>query len=86
MLGLWYVNTLNIELICKLNDTMKPRTLEIEHFLGIDGDVLQDSVAVPTIYVYDPNNPYRVARSMPIADHLEPTPAFPTVSFYLHKP
>ena len=58
MLGLWCVNTLSFELIHKLNNTMKPRILEIEHFLGIDSDVLQDSVAVPTIYIYDPNKLY----------------------------
>ncbi|THH09795.1 hypothetical protein EW145_g1753 [Phellinidium pouzarii] len=54
-----------------------PRTLEIEHFLGVYDDVQKAGVNTPTLHVFDPNDPYRIMKSAELIEHVEPTPTFP---------
>ncbi|KAH8110165.1 FAD binding domain-containing protein [Phellopilus nigrolimitatus] len=54
-----------------------PRTLEIEHFLGVADDVRKAGMGMPTMHVFDPNDPYRVIKSQAMVEHVEETPAFP---------
>ncbi|KAH8110160.1 FAD binding domain-containing protein [Phellopilus nigrolimitatus] len=54
-----------------------PRTLEIEHFLGVADDVRKAGMGMPTMHVFDPKDPYRVIKSQAMVEHVEETPAFP---------
>lgn len=67
-------------LVHRLTYRLQPRTIEIERLLGLDKDVLEQGIAWPMIHVYDPADPHRVIKSWPIAEHYDPTPAFPVVS------
>ncbi|KAH8103219.1 FAD-binding monooxygenase [Phellopilus nigrolimitatus] len=54
-----------------------PRTLEIEHFLGVADDVRKAGFAVPNIHIFDPNDPYRIIKSQALVEEVEETPDFP---------
>ncbi|KAH8110153.1 FAD binding domain-containing protein [Phellopilus nigrolimitatus] len=54
-----------------------PRTLEIEHFLGIADDVRKAALDLSVVHSFDPNDPYRIIKSQPMMAHIEETPAFP---------
>ncbi|KAH8110151.1 FAD binding domain-containing protein [Phellopilus nigrolimitatus] len=54
-----------------------PRTLEIEHFLGVADDVLKAGINMPIRHVFDPNDPYRIIKSQPMMQEVKETPAFP---------
>ncbi|KAH8110134.1 FAD binding domain-containing protein [Phellopilus nigrolimitatus] len=54
-----------------------PRTLEIEHFLGVADDVRKAGIGMPIRHTIDPNDPYRIIRSKPMVEDVEETPAFP---------
>ncbi|KAI5116216.1 hypothetical protein M0805_006767 [Coniferiporia weirii] len=57
---------------------LQPRTLEIEHFLGVADDVRKDGAGWPiTIHIFDPNDPYRIIKSSIVSESVEPSPAFP---------
>jgi len=55
-----------------------PRTLELEHFLGVRADVEKNSLRGSHIRIYDPKDPYQVIKSTPMSQSLLPTPAYPT--------
>ncbi|KAH8110152.1 FAD binding domain-containing protein [Phellopilus nigrolimitatus] len=54
-----------------------PRTLEIEHFLGVADDVRKAGLGMPIIHNFDPIDPYRIITTQPMMAHMEETPAFP---------
>ena len=59
---------------------LQPRTIEVERLLGVDKDVLENGIAWSIIKLYDTADPYRVVKSWPIAEQVDPTPSFPIVS------
>ncbi|KLO09903.1 hypothetical protein SCHPADRAFT_878780 [Schizopora paradoxa] len=67
-----------------------PRTLELEHFLGIRKDIEKYSISGSLVRMYDPKDPYRVVSAKPMGEKVPPTPAYPTgtpltVPQYLHE-
>ncbi|GJE86852.1 ubiquinone biosynthesis hydroxylase [Phanerochaete sordida] len=54
-----------------------PRTLEIEHFLGVGDDVKAIAKRSPLFHVHDPKDPHKIIKSVKISEELDPTPAFP---------
>ncbi|EKM55693.1 uncharacterized protein PHACADRAFT_256501 [Phanerochaete carnosa HHB-10118-sp] len=54
-----------------------PRTLEIEHFLGVADDVKKAAARSPVLHMHDPKDPYKVVKSMNVMEQLDPTPTFP---------
>ncbi|KLO17521.1 hypothetical protein SCHPADRAFT_994344 [Schizopora paradoxa] len=69
---------------------VSPRTLEVEHFLGVRKDVEKYAISDSHDVQYDPKDPYRVARSSLKVQSIPPTPAYPTgtvltVPQYLHE-
>ncbi|EJC99075.1 uncharacterized protein FOMMEDRAFT_23412 [Fomitiporia mediterranea MF3/22] len=54
-----------------------PRTLEIEHFLGVGDEVREKGAPPPTIHIFDANDPYHIIQSAKMMADIEPTPAFP---------
>lgn len=64
----------------------KPRTLELEYFLGVKADVEKYGVTGTLIRVYDPRDPYRVLKADMFSEPVPPTPAFPIVRSELLKP
>lgn len=61
------------------NVLSQPRTLEVEHFLGIANDVKNAGLETPVLHFHDPNDPHRIVKSAKQAEDLEYAPAFPTV-------
>lgn len=61
----------------------QPRAQEVEHFLGTLEDVKKYSTPPPSLIHYDLEDPHRIARSVDMAERVEPTPAFPIVSILL---
>ena len=58
----------------------QPRTLEIEHFLGVD-EVAEVGNRLQIKYnTMDPNDPFRIARQHDFIEIVDPTPAMPIVS------
>lgn len=64
----------------KLIYIIKPRTQEIEYFLGALDDVKTHAFESPTRYKYDPSDPHKIVGAMKMAQEVAPTPAFPLVS------
>ena len=58
----------------------KPRTLEIEYFLGACADIQNAGLPPPVMNNFDPKDPHRIVKSFDIAAKVPPTPAFPIVS------
>ncbi|EKM55701.1 uncharacterized protein PHACADRAFT_195746 [Phanerochaete carnosa HHB-10118-sp] len=54
-----------------------PRTLEIEHFLGVADDVKKAAARSPVFHVHDPKDPQKILKSVVISEQLDLTPAFP---------
>ncbi|KAI5119305.1 hypothetical protein M0805_008220 [Coniferiporia weirii] len=66
------------------------RMQEIEHFLGTYPDVLAQSTPAIILHYYDPENPHRLLKSVPMAEPMEAQPGFPIstpimISQYLHE-
>ncbi|THH09639.1 hypothetical protein EW145_g1876 [Phellinidium pouzarii] len=67
-----------------------PRIQEIEHFLGTLSEVKALSTPSPIRRIYNSENPYQLLRSVPMAEKIEASPAFPinepfAISQYLHE-
>ena len=61
---------------------VQPRTLEVEHFLGVVNDVRNTGVSDATLlknHTMDPEDPYRIARTIDFIEKVEPTPSTPIV-------
>ena len=58
---------------------IQPRTLEIEHILGVSNDIRNAAAEMPILKFHDPKNPYSVIKSSKMVEEVEPTPAFPVV-------
>ncbi|GJE86853.1 ubiquinone biosynthesis hydroxylase [Phanerochaete sordida] len=56
-----------------------PRTLEIEHFLGVGDDVKAIAKRGPIFHVHDPKDPHKIIKSVKITEELDPSPAFPEI-------
>ncbi|KAL5507680.1 hypothetical protein ACEPAH_5298 [Sanghuangporus vaninii] len=54
-----------------------PRTLEIEHFLGVCADVQRVGHRAPIVNFFDPADPYRIKKSIEMIQKVAPTPAYP---------
>ena len=77
----WYdlLYTLLTELLISHKIIMQPRTLEIEHFLGVKDQVVNAGAPWPVMHFYDPSDSRKVLRSMAMLEKVDPTPAFPIV-------
>ncbi|KLO15429.1 hypothetical protein SCHPADRAFT_849655 [Schizopora paradoxa] len=69
---------------------VKPRILELEHFLGVREDVEQFAVHATKVRNYDPKDPHRVIKKYEMVEQIPTTPAFPigaalTIPQYLHE-
>ncbi|EJD01753.1 uncharacterized protein FOMMEDRAFT_126912 [Fomitiporia mediterranea MF3/22] len=53
------------------------RTLEVELFLGVGNDVLNTGFDAPIMQIHDPKDPYRIVKTFPMLEKIDPTPAFP---------
>lgn len=62
---------------------LKPRTLEIEHLLGVESDIKRIGLPTPTLHFFEPNNPRKPSRSVSMVERFDPTPSFPTVSLLI---
>lgn len=62
--------------------TFQPRTLEIEHFLGVANDIRNVAGGMPILKFHDPEDPHRVIKSSKMVEEVEPTPAFPVVRIH----
>lgn len=58
---------------------MKPRILEIEHFLGVEEDVRSAGDEWIPVKIYDEKDPYRAAKTIQMMEMVESTPSFPIV-------
>lgn len=58
---------------------LQPRTLEIEHFLGVADEVKKVAARGPVLHVHDPKDPYKIIKSISIVEQVDTTPAFPEV-------
>ncbi|KAI5121047.1 hypothetical protein M0805_008623 [Coniferiporia weirii] len=54
-----------------------PRTLEVEHFLGVGEEVRNSGFEWPTQVIFDPNDSHRIIKSAKFVEYVEPTPTFP---------
>ncbi|KAL5527978.1 hypothetical protein ACEPAG_6779 [Sanghuangporus baumii] len=54
-----------------------PRTLEIEHFLGVCADVQRVGLGAPAMNFFDLEDPYRIKKSFEMIQKVAPTPAYP---------
>ncbi|KAI5117287.1 hypothetical protein M0805_009183 [Coniferiporia weirii] len=66
------------------------RIEEIEHFLGTLPDILALSTPALVLHYYDPENPYRLLKSVPMTQPMKVQPEFPinasiVVNQYLHE-
>lgn len=64
----------------RLINYLKPRTQEVEHFLGVLEDVKKLATGPPTLHVYDQKDTRRLVKTIDFVQDFEPTPAFPIVS------
>ena len=60
----------------------QPRTLEIEHFLGVKADIVKISSSKPIVHFFDEADPRVWVRSIDMVEQVDPTPAFPIVSIF----
>lgn len=62
---------------------IQPRTLEVEHFLGVFPQIEAIALSNPLMRVYDAKDPHRVAKEAEFLQKVAPTPDFPIVRFAL---
>lgn len=65
---------------------VQPRTLEVEHILGVGADVKKAAARSPYFQVHDPADPHRIIKEVKVSEEIEATPAFPEVGLILRVP
>ena len=81
----WYWNNgWHIRFVTKSTTKVafQPRTLEIEHFLGVKADIVKISSSKPIVHFFDEADPRVWVRSIDMVEQVDPTPAFPIVSIF----